>query len=174
MKIAIISDTHDNMANTKKAVTLIQEMGAEVLFFCGDFCAGGPGRVINKFVGPVYAIFGNNDGDKVNVMRHTIGDRTDVIFFDESEAIFELDNRKIALTHYPLYANALARTGDYDLVCFGHDHRARIENYGNCIAINPGTLNPNPLKKDITLAFAIYDTKTHSAELYDLSGNLLA
>jgi predicted phosphodiesterase len=47
--------------------------------------------------------------------------------------------------HYPHYAQALACTGDYDLVCCGHDHKSSISQVatvrgGHTWLINPGTV----------------------------------
>ena len=36
MKIAIISDTHDNLANFKKAISLIKKEKIKILIHCGD------------------------------------------------------------------------------------------------------------------------------------------
>jgi predicted phosphodiesterase len=109
-------------------------------------------------------VFGNNDGDKMNISRLMNEANSQVKFFGEADGKLELDCRKIAMTHYPFYANALARTGDYDLVCFGHDHKGRIETHGKCLAVNPGCLNP--VRPDDTVGFAIYDTAAHKAELH--------
>ncbi len=171
MKIAILSDSHDNIANVETAIQKIQEMSAEVLLFCGDFCAPGPGRIIADFKGPIYIVWGNNDGDKMNISRVMWEKNSNIKFFPESDGVFELGGRKIAMTHYPLYAQALARTGDYDLVVFGHDHKARIETHGKCLAVNPGSLNK--LRSSDNIGFAIYDTTAHKAELYHLDGSIL-
>ena len=47
--------------------------------------------------------------------------------------------------HYPHYARALSTTGDWDLVCCGHDHKVEISQVANIkqtttILINPGTV----------------------------------
>ena len=47
--------------------------------------------------------------------------------------------------HYPEYAYAMACTGDWDLVCCGHSHRAGIERVANVKGgttwlVNPGTV----------------------------------
>jgi putative phosphoesterase len=168
MKIAILSDSHDHLPNTKLAVERVQKLGAEVLLFCGDFCAPRAAMEVGKFNGPVYMIFGNNDGDQLNIYLRVIENCSDVKFMLEGNGILELDGRKIAMTHYPRYADALARTGDYDLVVFGHDHKARIETHGKCLAVNPGCLNA--VRSDDNIGFAIYDTMTHQAELHGLDG----
>jgi putative phosphoesterase len=166
MKIAILSDAHDHVENTRTAVKLAQEKGAEVLIFAGDFCAPRAALNLGEFKGDIYAIFGNNDGDQLNIYQVAHSVRPDMKFYLEARASFEIDGKKIFVTHYPVYANALARTGDYDLVCFGHDHQARIEVHGNCLAVNPGCLNP--VRSDDIVGFAIYDTATHQAELFPI------
>lgn len=171
MKIAILSDTHDNVENTKIAVQHAQNMEAEILFFCGDFCAPGPAKAIAEFKGHIYVVFGNNDGDRLSISQKMKVINSNVTFFPDGEGELELAGKKIAINHYPLYATALARTGDYDLVCFGHDHKPRIETYGNCLAVNPGCLNI--VKSGISSSFAIYDTNAHAATLHALDGSIL-
>ena len=48
------------------------------------------------------------------------------------------------MVHYPHYAKAMALTGDYELVCNGHEHKARIEEIknikgGRTLRLDPGT-----------------------------------
>jgi predicted phosphodiesterase len=56
-----------------------------------------------------------------------------------------LAQRRIFMVHYPHYAKAMALTGDYDLVCNGHEHKAVIERIRNVkgnetLRIDPGTV----------------------------------
>ena len=56
-----------------------------------------------------------------------------------------LAQRRIFMVHYPHYAKAMALTGDYDLVCNGHEHRAVVERVRNVkgeetLRIDPGTV----------------------------------
>ncbi len=49
------------------------------------------------------------------------------------------------MVHYPHYAHALACTGDYDLVCCGHDHLSSVAQVdhvkgGKTWLVNPGTV----------------------------------
>lgn len=162
MKIAILSDSHEHFDNLKKVMKKIEEIGAEALLFCGDFCGSKPAQIVAAFKGPVFVVFGNHDGDPLRIVKYSTEINPQFKYFDEGNAILELGGRKIAMTHYPLYGNALARTGDYDLVCFGHDHDPRIETHGNCIAVNPGSI----LGDKKPASFAIYDTSTHKAELH--------
>ncbi|WP_455198922.1 metallophosphoesterase family protein [Kaarinaea lacus] len=65
--------------------------------------------------------------------------------WNRQDAGIELAGRKIFIVHYPHYARAMGATGDWDLVCCGHDHRAEIDSIPNVkqtetLFINPGTV----------------------------------
>ena len=68
-----------------------------------------------------------------------------LITFYGQDADIELGGRRIFLVHYPHYAKALATTGDWDVVCCGHDHEAKVETVRNIRGaatwlVNPGTV----------------------------------
>ena len=70
------------------------------------------------------------------------GDR--VHFYGQDGSIV-LAGRRLFLVHYPHYAKAMALTGQYDVVCNGHEHRAVIERIRNVMGtdtlrIDPGTV----------------------------------
>ena len=67
MKIAILSDIHDNIW---KLETLLAELEADALIYCGDFCAPFTlAQMGEGFDGQVHAVFGNNDGDQFLLAR---------------------------------------------------------------------------------------------------------
>jgi hypothetical protein len=56
-----------------------------------------------------------------------------------------LAGKRIFIVHYPHYAKAMAVTGDYELVCNGHEHHAVIERIKNIkgsetLRVDPGTV----------------------------------
>ena len=55
-------------------------------------------------------------------------------------AQLELGGLKVAANHYPEIGRGLARSGDYGLVCYGHDHAPLEERVGECLLLNPGEL----------------------------------
>jgi len=64
MKIAILSDIHDNIWKLEEVLEGLGE--AQELIFCGDFCAPfSLGMLAEGFRGPIHVVFGNNDGDKL-------------------------------------------------------------------------------------------------------------
>ncbi len=56
-----------------------------------------------------------------------------------------LAGRRLFATHYPHYGRGLACTGDYDIVCCGHSHKASVLlqptiNGGKTWLVNPGSV----------------------------------
>ena len=54
-------------------------------------------------------------------------------------------DKTIFLVHYPHYARAMAMTGDFDIVCYGHDHHYHEEQVANIkggktLLLNPGSV----------------------------------
>ncbi len=160
MKIGIISDSHDRIENTSKALSLIKEKGAKVLIHCGDFCAPFMMNELAKFDGEVHCVFGNIDD------RFTTPNRAKSlgINFHGDIAELEFGGKKIAVNHYPKIAEGLASTGNYDLVCYGHNHTADKKKIGNTLLLNPGELMGWKGK----VSLAIYDTETNEVEIIDL------
>lgn len=165
MRIAILSDAHDHIENVRAVMVDIAKRKADVLLFCGDFCAPGPARIMSEFAGPIHTVFGNNDGDRLNISGMLSKAKDATVHKEYAELL--LDSKRIGMTHYPFYADKMAKSGDFDLVCFGHDHQQRVMEYGQCLAVNPGSLNA--VRDTDILGFAMYDTQTHVAELIKIS-----
>jgi putative phosphoesterase len=144
MKICIVSDSHDNRHLLEAAVREAQTDGARAVLHCGDVVAPGTLEVLRPFGLPVHVIHGNNTGDLYMMGRIASGAASHVHYYGQDAGI-ELAGRRIFLVHYPHYAVAMATTGDWDLVCCGHDHKADIrliDNMagGQTLMVNPGTV----------------------------------
>ncbi len=135
MKLAVLSDIHDNIWKLERA--LEHARSAEALLFCGDFCAPFTLKQIAEgFSGPIHAVFGNNDGDRFLLLQ--IAGGFDHVHLHGEFAILELDGKKVVLHHYPEIARPLAASGEFDAVFYGHNHIHKIEKIGACDLINPG------------------------------------
>jgi len=160
MKIAIVSDTHGNVANFKKAVGWLNKENIQLILHCGDI--GNPESLkesLVDFKGEFFGVFGNMDKDfKILLEEYNKISRVEI-----KEDIFEkvIDKKKIAFTHFPNEAKKLAQSGKFDLVFYGHTHRPWEEKVGECRMINPGELAGQFQKP----TFAIYDTETENLEL---------
>ena len=144
MKICIVSDSHDNRHLLDIAANDAKSRGAEAILHCGDVVAPTTLKVLQKYGLPVHVVHGNNIGDPVATSLLS-NDPESVVTYHGQDAGIELAGRKIFIVHYPHYARAMGTTGDWDLVCCGHDHRVEIDSIPNVKAsetlfINPGTV----------------------------------
>lgn len=144
MKICIVSDSHDHREPLAAAVAEAKTLGAEAVLHCGDLVAPSTLHAIVDIGLPIHLIHGNNSGDLFNLSRFAAANEGRVIYHGQDAAL-ELAQRRIFMVHYPHYAKAMALTGDYDLVCNGHEHRAVIERIrnirgGETLRIDPGTV----------------------------------
>ncbi len=144
MKICIVSDSHDNRFLLAAAVEDSKQKGAKAVLHCGDVVAPTTLRILNPIGLPIHVIHGNNAGDLYN-MAQLAHDDSNLIHYHGQDAGIELHKRRIFMVHYPHYARAMGTTGDWDIVCCGHDHQAEISQIENIKAsktwfINPGTV----------------------------------
>ena len=144
MKVCIVSDSHDHRPLLAAAVQAAKAAGAQAVLHCGDVVAPSTLSVLRPFGLPIHVIHGNNSGDLYMMARIASKPGNHVTFYGQDAGI-ELGGRRIFLVHYPHYGRAMAATGDWDLVCCGHDHHARIETVPNIKGsetwlVNPGTV----------------------------------
>ncbi len=144
MKICILSDSHDNRTLLEQSVKQAKEDGVEAVLHCGDVVAAGTLTVLNKYGLPVHVIHGNNAGDSYT-MHRVVEKSQGLITYYGQDAGISLGDRRIFIVHYPHYAEAMALTGDWDLICFGHDHEVAVRTVTNIkgeqtVLANPGTV----------------------------------
>jgi uncharacterized protein len=136
MKIGILSDTHDQVERTSKAVAALVGAGAEALVHCGDLTVQ---EVVLECGGlPSYYVFGNNDFDRDGLLRAMalVGGRS----LGRGGEV-ALGGRRIAVTHGDSAAEVRRLlAADPDYLLFGHSHRAADERRGATRWINPGAL----------------------------------
>lgn len=161
--IAIISDSHDNLATLKKAFSWLNRKKIKIMIHCGDVCSPAMLREISKrFKGKIHLILGNigpvsNDKDPFRIRALGI---KNVKFYGETGEV-KIEGKKLAFAHEPARAKELASKGKYNLVFYGHDHKPWEEKMKNCRLVNPGTLAGMFNKA----TFAVYNTETDKLEL---------
>ena len=178
MKICVISDSHDNRRLMVAAVEEAKAHGAEAILHCGDVVAPSSLLGLKKIGLPIHVIHGNNTGDLF--MMHKVSHESNgLIHYYGQDTGIVLGGRNIFIVHYPHYARAMACTGDWDLVCCGHDHRAEISlvptiKGGKTLMVNPGTVAglgapPTYVLGDLeTMEFSVFDVPA-DAELVNAS-----
>lgn len=164
MKIAVFSDTHDQIKQIKKAVDSIRGK-VDGLIHCGDWVSPFVLLQFQHLSIPLYGVFGNNDGDK---FRHIMLKESLNLPLSLEDRFLELEfeGKKIAVFHgdYPGIVNALVLCGQYDAVFHGHTHIPVNEYVGNTLSFNPGSFLEMTGENVQGASFGIYDTKKHSAK----------
>lgn len=160
MRLAIISDTHDNIPNLEKAIAWMNKNGIAAIIHCGDLCA--PATLKNvlapQFQKPIHMVFGNvEDRD---LLPSVVKEFPHVRHYGDV-ADFAIDGKRMAVNHYPNTAKELARTGKFDYSFYGHTHTPWEEEINGCRVVNPGTLAGLFSKA----TFAMLDTVTGVLEL---------
>jgi putative phosphoesterase len=162
MRIAVLSDIHDNV--WKLAAALDAAASADALICCGDLCS--PfivHQIARAFPKPIHIVFGNNVGDP---FRITLNARNHPHVQIHGELFRgEFDGKRFAVNHFDNIGREIARSGEFDVVCFGHNHVYEVSRVGRTLAINPGpvmgaTFAPDGHRTDVLSTFVIYDTAT--------------
>jgi len=162
MKIAIVSDVHENAHNLVVALEECQKLKVEKILFLGDFINNGVAKIFAASPIPTFAIRGNNDGDKVAITKTSLAEGSNLeVGFDVFDSLV-IDEKRIFISHYPTLAKPMAKSWDFDAIFYGHDHKHNIDKINDCIIVNPWELGAHKFGKS---SFAIYDTKTNTAEI---------
>jgi putative phosphoesterase len=132
MLIGIMSDTHDNLISTKKAIELFNDRKVEFVIHAGDYTSPFTLKLFKELKCKYAGIFGNNDGDKLLLQERAEGN------LHNQPYIFTLGGKKIVVMHEHHVADALADSGHFDLVIYGHTHKADVRKVKKTLVVNPG------------------------------------
>jgi putative phosphoesterase len=163
VRIAVFSDSHDQIAHLEAALAAARAAGAEMLLHCGDLCAPFMlDRLGKGFGGPIHVVFGNNDGD--GRLLQAIAAKHSHLTLHGIYAELNAGDRAVAMIHYPEPARRIAQSGQFALVCYGHNHQKHAETVGDTWLANPGEL----LGMQGPPTWGLYDTATHDFALHPL------
>lgn len=132
MLLGIIADTHDNLTMTKKAVELFNDRKVDYMLHAGDFTSPFTLKLFSELKCRYAAVFGNNDGDKLLLQERSGGS------IKNQPLMLTLDNKKIVVVHEHHTVDALADSGHFDVVIYGHTHEPLVKRVNTSLLINPG------------------------------------
>lgn len=163
MKVGIMADSHDHILNLRKAVEILNDAGVGYVLHAGDFIAPFVANELQKLKCPLLGVFGNNDGERVGLQSRFKGFGAEV---KVQPAFIELEGKKFVVIHENDLVDALAESGKFDVVVYGHTHNSDIRKATNgCLIVNPGEvcgwLTGRP-------TIAILDTETMEVKLVEL------
>jgi putative phosphoesterase len=136
-KVGIIADTHDRLQAIDKAVEILNEERVDLVLHAGDYIAPFALLRFKPLKAKLIGVFGNNDGDH-NLLRKRSDEIGAQIYGRFAE--ITLNNLRVALMHgeEEILLKSLINANYYDIVVYGHTHKAETYNVGKTLAINPG------------------------------------
>jgi uncharacterized protein len=163
MKLGIITDTHNNIANTRWALERFRAEGVDRLIHCGDLTAP---KMIEEFVGwQIDFVFGNND-DRME-LRHTIRAMLPESAIDELWSA-TIDGVRLAAMHgdNERRLNELIRSGAHHYVFRGHSHMRLDQRIGGTRVINAGSLGG---KRPQSRSICVLDVEMGEAKFIEVT-----
>lgn len=145
MKVGIISDTHDDIDNTNKAIDIFEKHEVQAIIHAGDIISP---PIIKEFKRltqknvKVYGILGNNDGEKRGLES--------AFSFINGEFLGESGKINLGGLKFGVYHGTdlkkkekMIKSGQFDVFIYGHTHKRDPEDnilntIGNTIVFNPG------------------------------------
>jgi putative phosphoesterase len=166
MLVGLISDTHDNLPLVEKAVKKLNEEKVGLVLHAGDYVAP---FVIPRLSGlrvKLIGVFGNNDGDKELLKKRF--NENPMLEIHGNFASVKVDEIRVALLHgsEEELLKALIESEAFDVVVYGHTHKAEIYRKGKTLIVNPGEVCGYLTGK---ATIALLDTEKLEARIVELT-----
>ena len=134
MKLGIISDSHENMPKIRRAVERFNREKVGLVLHAGDIISPITATEFSALEAPFIGVYGNNDGDKLYLTERF----KDIGRIHPKRYEGETGGKRFLLIHEPDMLDALAESGHYDFIVYGHTHQIDIGRRGPTLVINPG------------------------------------
>ncbi len=101
MKMAVISDSHDNLKGIRWAFERINSLGIDTVIHLGDVISPFvPLKIAEIYRGKMWVVFGNNDGDYLKLTQNFR--KFGWLASNESPTFLEIGSKNIIMMHEPL------------------------------------------------------------------------
>ncbi len=170
MLVGVMSDSHDNIENVVKVARFFKKKGVKLVIHLGDMVSPFTlARLATELEGvKVEAIFGNNCGDKPLLIK--VAENVGASIGDPPR-VLEIGGRKFLLIHgygdvetAVEIAEALAMSGKWDGVLYGHTHKVDYRYFQGRLLLNPGEV-AGALEEPTV---AIMETDTLKVKIYKI------
>lgn len=157
MKIAVISDIHDNQINLKKCLNWIKENKIKKIVCCGDITNSETLDILaNDFDGKIFLVKGN-----VEIYREEELEKYNNIEYGGRIGIFKIGEKIVGACHEPFLIDKIFKKGEPDIIFYGQTHKPWLAKKRGIEIINPGTLGGMFFRA----TFAIWDRENKKLEL---------
>jgi putative phosphoesterase len=136
MIIGLLSDTHDNIPNIRKAIMKFKQENVKLVLHAGDYVSSFTAMPYAELDVPLIGVLGNNCAMTEDLKEYYSKVGGDLRgYFTEVEA----DGLKIALFHGHRKEDMdRAKSGDYDVIVQGHFHVSSVNEENGMLVVNPG------------------------------------
>jgi uncharacterized protein len=155
MKIAIIADIHDNIANLEKCISWCRGQDIAEVICAGDVTNAETLKIIAENFSAVYLIRGNMD-----IYKEGEEEKFKNIKFYGRSGVAEIAEHRVGICHEPGFVTGLL-TQNCSIIFYGHTHKPWIEEEEKAMTINPGTLGAVFQRA----SFAIWEPESGALEL---------
>lgn len=137
MRLALISDVHDNLLNLKKSLDYFDAQNIKKLLCCGDLTNLNTARYLAaNFVGEIFIINGNSD----NYLLSDLARYPQIHHLGEI-GFWTIAKKNIGLCHDPdKIKHLIIKKPNLDYIIYGHTHYPNYYTQNNIKLINPGNL----------------------------------
>ncbi len=136
MKIGVVSDTHNNLKNIDKIISLFNEEKISLVIHTGDIANARSLERFSKLDCKLIGVYGNNDRYECGIKE--IAEKNNFLF-QEPPSLLALCQKNIAIFHEPdLIDDFLLQNQSTNIVIHGHTHRYRNEIKNGVLFFNPG------------------------------------
>ncbi len=158
MKIAIISDIHDNLANLDLFFKMIKNEGIEKIICCGDITNSKTLSVLTKkFNQEILLVYGN-----IELYNEEEIKKYSQINYLGRWGDIQLGNFKVGICHEPGFIRSLLqKNSELNFIFYGHTHKPWLSMKNKATLINPGTLGGVFQKP----SFAVWDDESGKIKL---------
>ena len=137
MLLGVISDTHGHVRNSLDAIQRLQTARVNLIVHCGDI--GSP-QIVELFSDwTTHFVLGNVDHDTRELQAAIAA--AGHIFHDRFGTL-DIEGKRIAFLHGDDSRrwHETVNHGNYDLVCYGHTHKAELRKLNTTLLLNPGAV----------------------------------
>ena len=130
MRVGVLSDSHDHLDRIDAALRHFEQESVEVVIHAGDVVAPFAAKVLTQWNGPLYVVYGNNDGER----RGLKGILPQI---EDGPILIDCGGRRISVGHYAPEEQPRPADG-VDVIIFGHSHYVFNERRNGILHLNPG------------------------------------
>lgn len=161
MKIAIISDIHDNLEDLNMCLKWCRENSIDEIICCGDVTNSETLRTMAKnFKGRVSLVKGNVElYDEKEIEKYK-----NIELFGKI-GVVNIEKIAIGFCHEPFLIDKVKEREKCDYIFYGHTHKPWIEEDDSTKIVNPGTLGG--VFQKATFAFLDLDSRKLELKLLE-------